>query len=103
MTDTDKPEKPKRSSLNEVDSEWGAKPDDNFGYASEEERRATRGLEDWEMVDKMSDSQPGVFAWFHSVIGAVITGIVIFGLFAYAVYYFTYHYGTVLFKNWNWF
>jgi hypothetical protein len=103
MTDTEPDKKTKPRELDPTDSAWGAKPDDNFGYASEEERRANRGLEDWEMLDQMSDSQPSLFAWLHTVAGSVIVGVVVFALFAYALYYFTYHYGTVLFKNWHWF
>ena len=99
MTKTEHPNKTKRSNLDPVNHEWGAQPDDNFGYASEEERRANRGLEDWEMLDKMSDSQPGIFDWFHTVVGSVVAGIVLFALFAYAVYYFTYHYSSILFRN----
>jgi hypothetical protein len=103
MDETQHRKKAKPTDLDPTESQWGAKPEDNFGYASEEERRANRGLEDWEMVDQMSDSQPGIFAWFHTVVGSVVAGIIIFALFAYAIYYFTYHYGTVLFKNWHWF
>ena len=96
MTETKHSKKPKRADLNPVKDEWGAQPDDNFGYASEEERRANRGLEDWEMLDQMSDSQPGIFAWFHTVAGSVVAGVVLFAIFAYAIYYFTYHYGSLL-------
>ena len=99
MTETDQRKKTKPTDLDPVNEEWGAKPDDNFGYSSEEERRANRGLEDWEMLDQMSDSQPGIFAWFHTVAGSVVLGVVIFALFAYALYYFTYHYGSVLLGN----
>jgi hypothetical protein len=103
MTDMEHSNKTKRAELDPVKDEWGAHPDDNFGYASEEERRANRGLEDWEMLDQMSDSQPGIFAWFHTVAGSVVAGVIVFAIVAYAIYYFTYHYGTVLFKNWHWF
>lgn len=99
----DQRKKKKPSDLDPVKDDWGAQPEDNFGYTSEEERRANRGLEDWEMLDRMSDSQPGIFAWLHTVVGAVIAGVIVFAIFAFTMYYFTYHYGTVLFKNWNWF
>lgn len=79
--------------------EWGALPDDNFGYRSEEERRARRGLEDWELLEGMSKTQPGVFDWLHTVVGAVIAGILIFALTAYGVYYIAYHYGPVLLNH----
>ncbi|MEJ2574992.1 MAG: hypothetical protein P8164_15655 [Gammaproteobacteria bacterium] len=100
---TDQRKKKKPSDLDPVKDDWGAQPEDNFGYTSEEERRANRGLEDWEMVDRMSDSQPGIFAWLHTVVGSVVAGVIVFAIFAFAMYYFTYHYGTVLFKNWHWF
>ena len=96
MTDTEQRKKTKPTDLDPTDSRWGAPPEDNFGYASDEERRANRGLEDWEMVDQMSDSQPGIFAWFHTVAGSVVAGVVLFAIFAYAIYYFTYHYGSLL-------
>ena len=98
MTETEHSTKTKRAELDPVKDEWGAQPDDNFGYASEEERRANRGLEDWEMLDQMSDSQPGVFAWFHTVVGSVVAGVIVFAIVAYAIYYFTYHYGSWLLK-----
>jgi hypothetical protein len=63
-----KPAKP----LNPVDSEWGQTPDDHFGYASEEERLAKRGLEDWELVDRIPESQRGVPIWFISVVVVVL-------------------------------
>ena len=96
MTETEHSTKTKRAELDPVKDEWGAQPDDNFGYASEEERRANRGLEDWEMLDQMSDSQPGVFAWLHTVAGSVVAGVIVFAIVAYAIYYFTYHYGSHL-------
>lgn len=54
------------------DSKWGEIPEDNFGYASDEERRAKRGLEDWELVERMPKSQKGVPKWFLAVIAAVL-------------------------------
>jgi hypothetical protein len=53
-------------------SEWGNMPEDNFGYASDEERRQKRGLEDWEMVENIPDSQEGVPRWFFGVIFVVL-------------------------------
>lgn len=59
--------------LKEVtEKNWGEIPDDNFGYASDEERRQKRGLEDWELVEKIPQSQKGVPKWFLAVIGAVL-------------------------------
>ena len=99
MTEPEQRRKTKPADLDPTNSQWGTQPEDNFGYASDEERRANRGLEDWEMVDQMSDSQPGIFAWFHTVAGSVVAGIILFALFAYAIYYFTYHYGSLLLGN----
>ena len=54
------------------DGKWGELPEDNFGYASDEERRAKRGLEDWELLDSMPDSQKPVPRWFFGIIVAVM-------------------------------
>ncbi len=54
------------------ETKWGELPADNFGYASDEERRAKRGLEDWELVDKIPDSQQPVPRWFFGIIIAVL-------------------------------
>lgn len=55
-----------------VEGEWGKKRDDHFGYASEEERLAKRGMEDWELVDKIPESQRGVPKWFLAVVAVVL-------------------------------
>jgi len=54
------------------DEKWGELPEDNFGYASDEERRAKRGLEDWELLEGMPDSQKPVPRWFFAIIVAVL-------------------------------
>ncbi|HEC18729.1 MAG TPA: hypothetical protein ENI97_05240 [Gammaproteobacteria bacterium] len=54
------------------DTQWGELPEDNFGYASDEERRAKRGLEDWELVEKIPESQQPVPRWFFGIIIAVV-------------------------------
>lgn len=51
---------------------WGEIPEDNFGYASDEERRAKRGLEDWELVEKIPESQQGVPRWFLGIVVVVL-------------------------------
>ena len=58
--------------LQEVKSNWGERPDDHFGYASDEDRMAKRGLEDWELVEKIPESQKGVPYWFVGVIITVL-------------------------------
>ena len=52
--------------------DWGSAPSDHFGYASEEERLAKRGMEDWELVDKIPESQRGVPKWFLAVVFVVV-------------------------------
>lgn len=61
-----------KSGLGTVNSEWGKRPDDHFGYSSEEDRLAKRGLEDWELVDKIPESQRNVPVWFIAVIAVVL-------------------------------
>jgi len=61
-----------------VKKEWGKLPEDHFGYASDEERRRKRGLEDWELVEKIPESQRRVPAWFLAIIVVVL--IAAFGL-----------------------
>jgi hypothetical protein len=58
--------------LTQVNPSWGEKPADHFGYASDEERRAKRGLEDWELVESIPDSQKGIPYWFLGVIVMVL-------------------------------
>ena len=96
MTEMNSPDKTPSKNLDAVENQWGANPENNFGYASEDERRANRGLEDWEMLDAMSRPQPGVFAWLHTVVGAVMAGVAIFVIFAYAISYVVHHYGPYL-------
>lgn len=54
------------------ETKWGEIPEDNFGYASDEERRAKRGLEDWELVESIPESQKPVPRWFFGIIIAVL-------------------------------
>jgi len=66
-------EKQQAIALTEVnDEKWGEEREDHFGYASEEERKAKRGLEDWELVEHVPLSQKGVPRWFIAVIVAVL-------------------------------
>ena len=60
------------SKLGDVSSNWGKNPDHHFGYVSDEERLAKRGLEDWELVEKIPESQRGVPYWFIAVIAIVL-------------------------------
>lgn len=69
-TDQDESQQKELSEVN--DKQWGEIPTDNFGYASDEERRNKRGLEDWELVEKIPQSQKGVPKWFLAVIVAVL-------------------------------
>ena len=68
-TDNSESDRPVTEIKNE---RWGEIPEDNFGYKSDEERKAKRGLEDWELVENISVSQKGVPKWFLAVIVAVL-------------------------------
>ena len=61
-----------------VKKQWGSIPDDHYGYASDEDRRNKRGLEDWELVEKIPESQRRVPTWFFAIIAVVV--VVAFGL-----------------------
>ena len=78
-------------------NQWGEQPSDNYGYASDEERRAKRGLEDWEMVEQMSETESSLKTWGISVLMTFIVGIVVFVLLAFGLYYFLFHYGDLFF------
>jgi len=64
--------------LDEARVEWGKTSKDNYGYASDEERLNKRGMDDWEMVEHIPESQKRVPKWFYAVIVGVL--IVAFGL-----------------------
>lgn len=96
MTEADNNTSQNPPKLDAVDNQWGSQPEDNFGYKNEDERRERRGLEDWELVEKMSDPQPGVFPWFKAVIGSVIAGILLYLLTAYGINFITHHFGLQL-------
>lgn len=59
--------------------QWGENRDDNFGYQTEEERISKRGLEDWELVEKMQESGdhriPYWFIGLFAVLLLVATGL----------------------------
>ena len=48
-------------------ADWGEIPEDNFGYASDEERRAKRGLEDWELVEKIPEWEQRKDYWQEQI------------------------------------
>jgi hypothetical protein len=58
--------------LSDVKSHWGKQDKGNFGYASDEERLEKRGMEDWELVEKLQESQPNVPYWFIAVVVIVL-------------------------------
>ncbi len=62
----------KANNLSQVESHWGEQANDHFGYASDEERRAKRGLEDWELVETIPESQKGIPYWFVAIIITVL-------------------------------
>ena len=58
--------------LKDQESQWGEPRKDNFGYASDKERLEKRGMEDWELVEKIPDSQLKVPYWFWAVVVIVL-------------------------------
>ncbi|TLS66452.1 hypothetical protein FE236_02000 [Mariprofundus erugo] len=67
-----------QSPMEETKVEWGETPADHYGYASDEERLNKRGMDDWEMVEHIPESQRRVPKWFYAVIAGVL--MVAFGL-----------------------
>jgi hypothetical protein len=51
---------------------WGEYSKDNFGYTSDKERLEKRGMEDWELVEKIPESQHNVPYWFMAVVVIVL-------------------------------
>jgi hypothetical protein len=62
----------KKLELTNEESQWGEHRKDNFGYASDEERLEKRGMEDWELVEKIPESQRKVPYWFMAVVVIVL-------------------------------
>lgn len=66
-------QKDKQPELAEIKPQhWGEQNKDNFGYASDEERLEKRGMEDWELVEKIPASQRNVPYWFMAVVVIVL-------------------------------
>lgn len=55
-----------------VVSHWGTADAQHFGYESDEARKSKRGLEDWELVEKIPESQRPVPYWFFAVVAVVL-------------------------------
>ena len=68
MDNEDKP----AAALGTVESKWGKTDEAHFGYESEEDRKTKRGLEDWEIVEKVPESQKPVPYWFFAVVLVVL-------------------------------
>ena len=68
MNEQDKP----ADALSSVESKWGSVDAGHFGYESDEDRRSKRGLEDWEIVEKIPESQKPVPYWFFAVVAVVL-------------------------------
>ena len=50
------------------ETKWGEISSDHLGYDSEEDRLKNRGLEDWELVEKMSEtSDHKIPYWFFAI------------------------------------
>jgi hypothetical protein len=62
----------KKNDLSKEEAQWGKLREDNFGYASNEERLEKRGMEDWELVEKIPESQGNVPFWFMAVVVCVL-------------------------------
>lgn len=43
---------------------WGEGPENQYGYVSEQERFDKRGLEDWEMVEHIQETDHRIPYWF---------------------------------------
>ena len=66
------------TSLGSVQPQWGKVDAEHFGYESDEDRKSKRGLEDWELVEKIPESQKPVPYWFFAVV--VVVALVGIGL-----------------------
>ncbi len=64
-------EKP-AADLGSVESKWGSSDEEHFGYASDGDRKLKRGLEDWELVEKIPESQKPVPYWFFAIVAVVL-------------------------------
>ena len=62
----------KQNDLAKDETPWGELRKDNFGYASDKERLEKRGMEDWELVEKIPESQGKVPFWFMAVVVSVL-------------------------------
>lgn len=62
----------REANLTSEESQWGELRKDNFGYATDEERLEKRGMEDWELVEKIPESQRNVPYWFMAVVVIVL-------------------------------
>jgi len=62
----------KKNELKSEETHWGELRKDHFGYASDEERLEKRGMEDWELVEKIPESQKKVPYWFMAVVVIVL-------------------------------
>jgi hypothetical protein len=62
----------KKLEFSDEETKWGERRKDNFGYTSDQERLEKRGLEDWELVEKIPDSQKKVPYWFMAVVVIVL-------------------------------
>jgi len=65
-------EEDKQPELSGVKPHWGELSKDNYGYSSDEERLVKRGMEDWELVEKIPESQRKVPYWFMAVVVSVL-------------------------------
>lgn len=62
----------KEVELSKEETKWGENRKDHFGYATDAERLEKRGMEDWELVEKIPESQLSVPYWFWAVVVSVL-------------------------------
>ena len=58
--------------VSKEETKWGENRKDHFGYASDAERLEKRGMEDWELVEKIPESQLSVPYWFWAIVVSVL-------------------------------
>jgi hypothetical protein len=68
----DEKDKSTPSALGSAQSQWGETDAEHFGYESEEDRKSKRGLEDWELVERIPESQKAVPYWFFAIVLVVL-------------------------------
>lgn len=80
------PKKTKDKVLQPVkNAQWEIPPTEHYGYADDEERRAKRGLEDWEMVSNHTSNEidPSTIKWVRITLASatiITVALYLFGI-----------------------